>query len=61
MTTSRQKRNGYKGDNSPYYTKKLTSNGAFKFLNDITTLSVEELTAKYGDLSKLEGFIGGDE
>ena len=47
-------------ENHSHYSKKLTGNSAQKFLKEISTLSVEELTAKYGDLSKMEGYIGGE-
>jgi len=50
-----------KSDSQPYYSRKLAGDSAFKFFKDITTLSVEELTVKYGDLSKLTGYIGGEE
>ena len=51
---------GNNGSHS-HYSKKLTGNSARKFLKEISTLSVDELTQKYGDLSKIEGYIGGAE
>jgi len=60
MATNRQKRNGYKGGNHPHSSIKITPNSALQFLTEISTLSVEELTAKYGDLSKLTGYLGED-
>ena len=50
-----------KTDSHSHYSKKLTGSSAQKFLKDITTLDVAELTEKYGDLTKIEGYIGGAE
>ena len=60
MTTSRQKRNGYKDGNHSHYSIKITPSSALQFLTEISTKSVEELTAKYGDLDKLTGYLGED-
>jgi hypothetical protein len=46
-----------------HYSLLLDGNGAKKLLKEFCTVSKEELTAKYGDLSQMSAYIldGGDE
>ena len=57
-----KKKKGYKVKrSSSHCSVKLNGSNALEFLDDICNLSKSELEEKFGDLSKLTGYLGDAE